>query len=52
MVLFAHILATGAVATLADLFVNEALHCFGQGNIHCAHGASLAILANFAKIGG
>jgi hypothetical protein len=47
---FSNVLAAGAKPTLADLLINERLECFGEGNVHRAHAASLDILAKFGKI--
>ena len=45
----AHVLAAGALAPLAYLFIHERLKGVGQGNVHRAHGVSLGCLAKFGK---
>src|SRR3546814_7323568 len=45
---FAHVFTTGAVPTLIDLFVHEALQRIGKGDVHGAH-ARQPLLAKFGK---
>jgi hypothetical protein len=45
-----HILAAGAVASLADLHIHESLQGCGQGNVHGAHTFRIVNLAKIGKM--